>query len=185
MNGEGKLRTTVVRTGILVTIGSVSTGRSMGWTMNTLSRVAVLISIVSYSTDSAKAADNHLVMSEFNLRSVVRRMSKPIYPPEAIRLNCSGVAVVDLAIDRMGTVAKAEAVQAPCRSIAESIVRAAHSWRFAPTEVGDEAQPFESKWTFYFILKEGHSFVFDSAEPGYYGHWPEHPPGKINGRSRP
>jgi TonB family protein len=105
--------------------------------------------------------------SESVLRTNAVTVIRPEYPPKAIRMHRSGVAVVQVRLSTTGTVREATVLEAPCGPIADSIVTAVMQWKFKP--FWSVPANISGKLTFYFAVQNRHPAVLYPSEAPYLG----------------
>jgi protein TonB len=92
-------------------------------------------------------ADEFLVTQQPRLKSEVRIP----YPPEARKAGIEGRVVMDLLIDKTGSVRKVELVRGPGGGLDEAAIEAVRQFEFLPAEV--QGQPVAVKIRYSYIFR--------------------------------
>jgi TonB family protein len=100
-------------------------------------------------------------VGEDGMRKSASKTVMPTYPEEAVKKREQGVAVIELVYDAKGDVVSTDVLEAPSKSIGDSVVRALKQWKFVPSKKEDGTPvSVRGKLTFYFeIDKEGNGRV--------------------------
>jgi TonB family protein len=138
---------------------------------------------LSVSADTARSQlrpDRYTgVVSELNLRKRAIKRELPPFPEDAIRAHETGVAVAAIEVDTSGRVFEVTVLEAPARSIEESVAKTLMAWRFEPFVLPSTGQRdrVRGKLTFYFVIEGGIPKVYGADDAPYLGRWPEKPGG--------
>ncbi len=100
-------------------------------------------------------------VGEDGMRKSASKTVMPSYPEEALKKRQQGVAVVELQYDAKGDVVSTSVLEAPSKSIGDSVVIALTQWKFVPSKKRDGTPvSVRGKLTFYFeIDNEGNGLV--------------------------
>ena len=132
--------------------------------------IAMLLFMAAFLAPAPNSQPKSLPrMSESGLRNMAKSITKPEFPPEAIQLRQTGVAVAKMTIDENGKVAKVEILEAPSQSIATSVLTALSEWHFDPATMNGQPTGFTGKVTHYFVFQKGLPVVLSPAEAPYLG----------------
>jgi TonB family protein len=114
--------------------------------------------------------------SEAILRRMATMTVVPTFPEDAASRNETGVAVSEIQLDISGHVTAVRVLQAPSRSISDSVSVALQKWEFRPP-LGPDHKPIliSGKVTFYFEKVGGVGHVYNPSDLGYVGTWQSQP----------
>jgi TonB family protein len=132
--------------------------------------IAIFVFMLTFLSPALLSQSSSLPkMSESGLRSMAKSIVKPEFPPEAIHLRQTGVAVAKMTVDENGKVAKVEILEAPSKSIGTSVLTALLGWHFDPSAMNGQPTGFTGKVTYYFVFQKGLPVVLSPAEAAYLG----------------
>ncbi|HEU4510355.1 MAG TPA: energy transducer TonB [Pyrinomonadaceae bacterium] len=105
-------------------------------------------------------------VDEHGMRKSASKTVMPSYPQDAIKKREQGVTVVELVYDAKGDVVNTAILEAPSKSVGDSVIAAVRQWKFVPSKREDGTPvSIRGKLTFYFeIDKDGKGQVLNPKQ---------------------
>lgn len=112
---------------------------------------------------SQQTSPGENIMTESSLLKLSKKVVMPIYPVDAVRRGCSGLAIADLIITVRTSTIKVDVLEAPSTSISSELERSLKQWKIVfPMEMPGRVA--RVRVIRYFLLRKGVPVVRSPGE---------------------